>query len=225
MPRLNLIVCALTGVCGAVLNILGSLCAKYFELPLFLDTYGTIAATLYGGFAAGCVAAALTNSAIVFIIANGETVYILYMLCNILTAYITEWFCRKILYRPVHERAVFPVNKQASTVRRFHAAIEVCIVLFLLSFALVIAMSVLGGLIAFFIDLFFKDNQYHNGNWKNIPGGWVLYGLVLSFSRHGAGSLATQILARLPINIPDRLISVFSAYLIFRLIPDNRRKT
>jgi hypothetical protein len=61
----------------------------------------------------------------------------------------------------------------------------------------------LGGIIAFIISGFFKVAEYDIS-----PDFFFRLGLL----RHNMPVLAADILARIPINIADRLITVFAAY-------------
>jgi hypothetical protein len=76
-------------------------------------------------------------------------------------------------------------------------------VLFLLAFALVVALSVSGGIIAFCIKAFIPGSA-------GIMGPEVFYALPLS--ERAWPALLVEISSRIPVNVLDRLLTAFCGY-------------
>jgi len=193
-------------IAGALLNIAISRAAHGSPLLgiLFLDTIITVSFTLLYGPVWGAITGALTNI-ISHTIESWGWVNYLFTLCNIATALVTYLFMRIFprelsLQRQKETRANFRILPKS---RRLAFVIERVAVLILLSFALCIAMSVLGGLIAAFIQII---NPSHIGASRLSPND--LYRMF----PQGFSLILGEILVRIPINIVDRLISAFSGY-------------
>jgi len=190
---------------GAILNIFNNIVfTSAIKLPLFLDTILTIAVTFTYGPVWGVLCGTLTNliSNIVWFWGWGG---FLFTICNIATAIITWWFC---LFFPrelnFYSTALkIPPQLQPHRNTRVSIIMDRMIILILLSFALCIAMSILGGIIAALI--------------LNMPSTYQDESLVSSmFSesmfRNTFPQVLKEIFARIPVNIIDRLISVFAGY-------------
>jgi len=189
---------------GALLNITIN---KIFTagggwiLPLYLDTILTITATFLGGLFWGILTGVLTN-------VIGHTINFwgwegyLFTLCSITTALITWGFIRIFpqeikITKNDNTPAAAPQNSQT-----LFRVINKIVVLILLSFALCLAMSILGGLISALIQIF-----------GSSPADELrLSALLGSTMFPQMNVILTEILSRIPINIIDRLISVFAGF-------------
>ena len=166
-------------------------------LPLYLDTIFTITVTLLYGPLWGSITGALTN--INSITAYGLEYY-LFALCNVAAALIT-WFFIRLFPRELDLRmnvvyTTLPMYQAGSS--RLSALMDRVIVLTLLSFALCLAISILGGSISVFIG-FFKAAAV---NPAAVP----------TMFNSNVPMLLKEIMSRIPINIIDRLFSSFAAF-------------
>ena len=182
-------------IAGALLNmIVFRVFISMMGLPLYLDTIFTIAVTLMCGPLWGGLTGALTN--IISITVFGWEWY-LFALCNIATALIT-WLFVRLFPRELDLRINAAVYQTGSS--RLSAVMDRFIVLTLLSFALCLAMSILGGCISVFIG-FFKASA-ESTNPAAVP----------TMFHRNIPILLNEILSRIPINIIDRFISAFAAF-------------
>jgi len=189
---------------GALLNIAIN---KLFTaggiwiLPLYLDTILTITATLLGGFFWGILTGALTNIIGHTINFWGWEGY-LFTLCSIATALITWVFIRQFPQEIKITNDDKPQIVKTHNSQMFFRIINRIIVLILLSFTLCLAMSLLGGLISALIQIFGSSpaDELH------------LSALLGSTMFPKMNVILMEILSRIPINIIDRLISVFAGY-------------
>jgi hypothetical protein len=206
---------------GAVLNVLtGNLFRNALGVPLFMDTLFTVALSFYGGPLYGVLTGLLTTPVI-----NMFSFYgwadLLYAFCGAAAALLTVLFIRLF---PGELR--FGAGKAGSlregesetgpAAGRFKALMNTLVVLLLLSFVMCIAMSILGGLITVLINSFpppFRGST--------SPSPEHLFKLTLS--RKNLSPAVTEILSRIPLNVIDRLLSVFGGYgaaaLLRRLFP------
>jgi hypothetical protein len=169
------------------------------ETPLYLDTVFTAAAAFYGGLVPGVLTGLLTNLIINTVWFSGWGVY-LYGICNIIVAALTVLFVRLCPDELNLRREALPPARRSG---RLSAALYRLTALFLLAFALVIALSVSGGIIAFCIKAFIPGSA-------GITGPEVFYALPL---REGAWpALLVEITSRIPVNVPDRLLTAFCGY-------------
>ena len=215
--RTNIIIGFLC-IAGAVINVITNIFASQFMfLPLYMDTIWTIAVTLLGGPVWGCITGILTN----FI---GHTVNFwgyegyLFVLCNIATALLTWMFCRlfpdKINFKPIITNSFSSAPAKS---RYLDEVMNKVFVLSLLSFSLCLAMSILGGLITFFIE--FTRSGVSIQNPASAP---TMFYSEMPF-------LAREILSRIPINLIDRLLSAFAgfgiAFLLSKVLFKGFKKT
>ena len=84
------------GICaaGIALNVLGSLIAKSFDLPVYLDTFGTIFIAVLGGYLPGIGVGFFTN----FIGSLFDDSEMYYGLVSISVALMTSFLARKGYY-------------------------------------------------------------------------------------------------------------------------------
>jgi len=168
-----------------------------------MDTILTITVTLNGGLFWGMLCGALTNVISHSIWGHGWEAY-LFTICNIATAYITwlfmKFFPRELTNKQDTLQKPSPLSAKSS---RLITLMDRVIILTLLSFALCIAMSILGGLIATFI-------LYLNSYYFEIDG------VAGTFSATMFGQdvplVLKEIISRIPVNIVDRLISAFAGF-------------
>jgi hypothetical protein len=214
---------------GIILNLAANrFFVYYLGLPLFLDTVFTVSVTLIGGVFWGALCGTLTNLTGKMIWFSGRdwTSY-LFFLCNIATAVITWLFIRffpreldlssehaKYERKPrtagIESRSgkLAPPTKLASPMK-LAMSMDRVIVLILLSFALCLAISILGGLISALI-LLIDPSQTENR---------ILAGLLDDTLSGGAVPIIlAEILSRIPVNIIDRLITAFAGYGIALLL-------
>ena len=210
---------------GVFLNIAISRLCFFAGLPLFLDTILTITVTLICGLPLGILCGALTNIIYHSIFGYGWEAY-LFTLCNIATAIVTWCFYRFFKQELTGQEPptspngrsfqVVPTGSKERSFRRINlpsnqlgSVMDKVIILILFSFALCLAMSILGGLIATLIIVI--NSSYSDA--KGISG-------VLSATMFGQNVPLPlkEIISRIPINIIDRLISVFAGYGIALLV-------
>jgi hypothetical protein len=189
---------------AAFLNVLAMLVFRIMlGAPLYLDTVFTAAMTFYGGLLPGVLTGAMTNLVIGTVWVPGRGDY-LYTLCNITVALVTALFVRLCPDEldPGHEDLVV-----ARRSRRLHGVLYRVTALFLLAFALAAALSVSGGLIAFCIKRFIAGSA-------GGVGPEQFY--ALSLKQSSLPALPVEILSRIPVNIIDRLVTVFCGYALAR---------
>jgi hypothetical protein len=188
---------------GAVLNVFtGNFFRDALGVPLFMDTLFTVAMTFYGGLLCGALTGLLTNP-----IVNMFNFYgwadLIYAFCNAAAALVTFLFIRLF---PAELR--FGTGKAVKTGEfetaplngRLRPLMNTLVVVLLLSFVMCIVISILGGLTAVLIKPF-------GGSSATGPG---LFKLALL--RRNLPPAVIEILSRIPLNIVDRLLSVFGGY-------------
>ena len=186
---------------GTALNMGLSFLIDEAGIFLYLDTVFTVGITFVGGLFWGALCGALTNIINHTIWGWGWQGYF-FTLCNIATAFITWLFIRFFPRELSLDKSSITGNVGHRSLL-FRTLMERMIALILLSFALCIAMSILGGLISGLIVIF---SHYEAGKW-GLSG--VL--TVFMFGENFPIILA-EILSRIPINIIDRLVSAFGGY-------------
>jgi hypothetical protein len=93
-------------------------------------------------------------------------------------------------------------NAQAATHTFFNTLSNIIPALFILSLSMCMLMSISGGLIAWFITTVWSVPSHY------FPYSYFLLGLRLN----NMPVPLAEILSRIPVNIPDRLLSVYGAY-------------
>ncbi|MDR2500017.1 MAG: hypothetical protein LBD37_02915 [Treponema sp.] len=126
----------------------------------------------------------------------------LFTLCNMASALLTGLFKRLF---PAEFSLARPGGVYGKGGARFSLALERCIVLLALSMALCFLISILGGCTSALIA------ALDAGDPAQMPGGGL--GLLrLALVRANLPLALTEALARVPVNVVDRLISVFLGY-------------
>ena len=211
-------------IAASLLNLAINKLCLLVDFPLYLDTVLTVSVTLLYGPVWGSLTGALTN-----IIANtlvldvyGWASY-LFALCNIATALLTWLFVRFFMRELGFEASVRQNKVETQNLpgpnlesRRLDTVMNRLIVLVFLAFVLCIAMSILGGLISAFIQFLLASS----GSAQPNPAATQLSSTL--FSRQ-LPVVAVEILSRIPINIIDRLITVFAAYGIAKAVSRLRK--
>ena len=189
---------------GILLNITFTRLCFYTGFPLFLDTILTITITLIGGLFWGMLCGALTNVIYHSIWGHGWEAY-LFAICNIATAYITWLFIRFFPRELLAKKEYVPQKPSSflSKTSRLSTLMDRVIILILLSFALCLAMSILGGLIATFI-LYLNSYYYETDGVTGV--------FTATMFTQNAPIFVKEIVSRIPVNIIDRLISSFAGY-------------
>lgn len=174
-------------------------------LGLFLDTVFTVMVTFSGGVWAGIVTALLSQATYSFA-DSYSWVYYLFSICSIASALLTRLFMRLFPKECAPVRLFngrSPPERTAAEQPGKDSFFARMIMLFLLSLSMCVLISVLGGLIAAFLGLVLRSPVS-----DAPPETYFKLGLL----RQGLSLTAAEILARLPVNLVDRFISVFGAY-------------
>ena len=184
---------------GSILNVTISRLCFLAEIPLYMDTIFTISVTLTCGLSFGALCGALTNfiSHSLWGLSWAWEGY-LFMLCNIATAFVT-WFFMRIFPRELNltaSRKMYPVYKD-SLISKLMDRIIINIIF---AFVLCIIMSITGGFLAAFIM-----------SYRSVESGITSFFSATMFNLN-TPLVFTEIASRIPVNIIDRLISVFAGY-------------
>ena len=200
---------------------------SHFSLGLYLDTVFTVAVTFLAGLAPGIICAILTTFVYSFIyyLVWGVPYYwgwYFYILCSIAAVLLVEFFARYFeeeykrvrldVYgrdsrgEPRIENVMFSAAVTGSGKQQLFAAV---IMLAIISAAMCVLISIIGGLVSTFINVTSAVVP------EDVPPEtWLRMG----FLRQGFSLSASEILSRIPINMADRPISVFAGYGIAFLV-------
>jgi hypothetical protein len=211
MQRKNPLVLFFISIIGVLLNVLAChFLRNLLGIPLFLDTVLTMTVTFYGGVFWGVLTGALTNIIQHSVLFYGWPHY-LYTICNIAVALVTalfiHWFPREL--------QVGGTEKPLLKSQWFQDLMGKAIVLVLLSFALCLVISVLGGLCAMIIkgfDPLVQDAVDPELNFR------------LALVQRNLPGIIVEIGSRIPVNLLDRLISSFAGYGLAVLLAWGGRK-
>jgi len=194
-----LFACVLVCLAGVALNVV--LCRflrGFLGIPLYLDTAFTMTVTFYGGPFWGILTGAMTNLLNSSIYFTGWPSY-LYTLCNIAVAIITARFIR---WFP-RELDIFAAAQPAPQKLKMQVLVETVIILVILSFALCVVISVMGGFFAALINYLQPAALSIADPEMNFKSALVRKGLPL---------IVVEIGSRIPVNLLDRLFSSFLGY-------------
>jgi hypothetical protein len=204
---------------GAVLNVYtGNFFRDALGVPLFMDTLFTVALSFYGGPLYGILTGLLTNPIISMIDFYGWADN-LYALCNAAAALVTVLFIRLFpaeLRFGAGKAIKTDESKNRADNSRLGTLMNILVALLLLSFVMCIVMSVLGGLITVLI------NTLSPPQGSSSPSPERLFKLALL--RKNLPPAVVEILSRIPLNIIDRLLSVFGGYGLAALLYRVRRR-
>ncbi|MDR0908655.1 MAG: hypothetical protein LBM77_02715 [Spirochaetaceae bacterium] len=193
----------LIALIGALANsLLSRFIQKVLGLSLYLDTVFTIATTFSGGLISGILCGFVTN--LFNLISAGYNWWeYLFALCNAASALIVWVFMG---FYPAELGGL----RFYSPRRESRRPMGVIIILLILSFTLCVLISIMGGAISALVESTNPEVTFSSPSAET----WF----KLSLLREGIPLLAVEIIARLPVNIVDRIISVFAAYGIASLI-------
>ncbi len=204
----NPLVLLFVSIAGALLNML----IQYFSrgrlgIPLFLDTVLTMTVTFYGGVFWGALTGTLTNLIEQSIFFYGWLPY-LYAFCNIAVALVTalfiRWFPQELGINSSAGNSEKPLSNNQGKSLWLQDLMGRAIVLVLLSFALCLVISVLGGFFAVIIEHF-------NSSLIADPVSPEL-NFRLALVRRHLPAIIVSIGSRIPMNLLDRMISSFTGY-------------
>ncbi|MDR1625128.1 MAG: hypothetical protein LBT33_01190 [Spirochaetia bacterium] len=164
-------------------------------IPLFMDTLFTVAATFLFGPLHGCLAGVFTALVYQTISAPQDFLYVLCSASGVGVA----WF---------FQRHYHLLEKDGE-----HGAFHLVSILLTLSLYTCILMSVSGGFIAWLIPILWPETLLHT-----TPVSYFKLGMFLN--RYPV--LLAEIISRFPVNIPDRLLSVYGAYGLALLLRKSR---
>ncbi|MBO4728502.1 MAG: hypothetical protein J5631_08800 [Spirochaetaceae bacterium] len=155
------------------------------HVPLFLDTIGTVTVTFLFGWIPGLICALATTTIESIICDYFLQLPMLYVICSFSAVLICQIFKN------------FIFNTDIIIVRISY--------LFILSIAMCIIISVLGGIIDTICVTYSNYKSYY-------PVASDFF--KPNFIKLGLSQLGTNIISRFPINIVDRLITSFIAYIL-----------
>jgi hypothetical protein len=171
---------------------LNTLVEKVFRQPLFLDTLFTAAVTFTAGLVPGLITAVLTTLFFGVLRYHFFGTY-LYVLCSIALVIIV-WLFRG--------NFCFECNDSSPEEYRF-LRFQTMVNLLALAALLCGVISLMGGLINYFNDMILRLKDYDHSPELNFK---------LALMRNNIPFLLSAIFARIPVNIVDRIITVYGAY-------------
>jgi hypothetical protein len=196
-------------ITGALLNIAIHKFCTFAGIQLYLDTVFTVTVTLSCGLFWGSLCGALTNLICYSVWFWGWEAY-LFTFCNIATAVITWLFMR---FFPMELGLVGKKSETAGAISfkstQLSRVMDKVIALMLLAFTLCFAMSIMGGVISAAIWGASPSYQYENS---------LFIWLGNTMFTENTPKLLTEIVARIPVNMIDRIITAFAGYGIAILI-------
>jgi hypothetical protein len=187
-------------LCSAAVaaNFLLHFAFQFLGIPLFMDTLFTIALSFLAGPLYGCLTALLTTLSLQAV--YNTTPDILYFLCSASGVFLACFFRRR--YHLLENNAGY-------------SAFNIVSVLLTLSLYMCILMSVTGGISAWRIPILWPDGALYK-----TPVSFYKLGMFLN----KYPVLPAEIISRFPVNIPDRLLSVYGAYGAALLLKNRFRK-
>jgi len=202
-------------IAGSFLNVAINFLNLQLRFPLYLDTILTVSITLTCGLYWGIICGVLTNITGNTIIGGGWEGY-LFIICNASVAVIT-WFMMRVFpdelnlipkfLQPVdYAEKSDTANQKTAAGKKYHINIVMdrIVVLIILSFALCLAMSLLGGFIA---SVIISLNTSYSSGGSGITS---LFGATMF--KENTPIIIAEIASRIPVNIVDRLISAFAGF-------------
>ena len=210
---LNWLLLLLIGITGSIANNIIMRLPFNFPIGLYMDTVFTVSAAFLGGLIPGLICAVLTTiiQGIVYYFTTGEPYFwawYFYMLCSIIAVFLVCLFAR---FFPEECKSLRITEKTSNQPKTRQGPL--LILLATLSLAMCIVISIAGGIISTVITLF-SDVIPHD----TPPETWFRLGFI----RQGFGLLASEIFARIPVNLVDKSIAVLAgwgiAYLVKRTV-------
>jgi hypothetical protein len=177
--------------CAAGANCLLAIPIWRLGIPLFMDTLFTLTVAFLAGPFWGCISAVFTTFLSYVLFENDILPNTLFVLCSIGGVLLTDFFRRVDHLLEDTEGSPF-----------FNTLRNIIPALLILSLAMCLQMSVFGGLIAWFIKTIWAVPS------RYFPYSYFLLGLRIN----NIPVPLAEIIARIPVNIPDRLLSVYGAY-------------
>lgn len=187
---------ALFCIIGGILDILcEKLCSKVLHLPIFFDTTFCVALTLYGGIFCGLLTALVFQIGhFIFWDPSVSYIFLLYFFCSACIS-LTVWLYKK-----------YVIDRHAKTIPFLFAE------LLILSLITCFVASITGGIISVFCaNIVGATNEFSS------PVDFML----LMFRARITSPLAAAIITRIPINIIDRIITIFAGWGVFLLLKKN----
>jgi hypothetical protein len=178
-----------------------------FNSGLYLDTIFTVAAAFMGGLVPGFISAVLTTViyGTLYFIENGTPYFganYLYISCSIAMVLLVRLFAN---FFQTECESVRIIGGQSKPYNGKILQSPLFIMLTILSLVMCIVISVMGGLISAGITAVTGVVD---------KSGWFRLGFI----RQGFSLTASEILARIPVNIADKTIAVFGGYGIAYLV-------
>src|SRR5574344_255676 len=184
---------ALFCIIGGMMDILfEKVFSNRLHLPLFFDTTFCVALTFYGGILCGLATAAFFQLGhFLFWTPGVSYVFLLYFFCSASIA-LTVWLYKK-----------YVMDRHNASIPLLFAELLV------LSIIACIVASVTGGIISrICAEIVGTENEFSS------PVDFM----ILMFRAHISSPLAAAIISRIPINIIDRVITVFAGWGIYLLL-------
>jgi len=176
---------------AAVLNpCLSVFSLNVLKLPVFLDTVFTAAVTFYAGLIPGIITALITAAIGVYI----DGAFTPFGLCAIAEVFIIWWLKPKATE-----------NNQVKNAATAAERVNIFSRLMLLYITACLAVSLLGGLIAY-IWFTVLPNTKENFSAEDF--------FKMMFIRSNIHILPMNIISRIPVNLIDRFIVIFGGYFI-----------
>jgi hypothetical protein len=194
------------GACAGALLNLGTmlLVQNVLHAPLFMDTMFTVACTFVGGLPWGLATAVLTHLISNPALGAPPPAY-LYTFCNIAVAFLTCLFIRLF---PGERRIAGGAGNDGKQ-WQISTLLDRITFFFILSLAMCFFMSIMGSIISTIIEVFFTS-------WEAYDAETFIFRRMLvrkiGENRSGPALLLIEILCRIPVNIMDRLLSVYGGY-------------
>lgn len=180
-------------IVGGILDLLcEKLCSGILHLPLFLDTIFCVALTFYGGIGCGIFTTFIFQLGhLITFDAGVSRIFLLYFFCSVSIA-LTVWLYKKFIID-----------------RHTHSIPFVFAELLVLSLIVCIVASITGGCISTFCaHIVGAEHEFSS------PVDFM----ILMFRAHISSSLLAAIISRIPINIIDRIITIFAGWGIYLLL-------
>jgi hypothetical protein len=191
---------------------LNQLAARVFSQFLFVDTLFTLTITLIGGIIPGIITACL--SILPYGIFTGESYWpgALFVVCSITELILVRGFCLRFHIITKNSEPRFGMADKFGGFKGgnfYFLLLYVISALWVISVSMCLVISLLGGIIGSVNTLVFKSVEK-----AYSPEMYFKLGLL----RNQVNLILANILARIPVNMVDRVIVVFGSYGLFLLV-------